>query len=86
MDEMDEATKATLSKAPEVTLSFWINKDCRNNAGPGDATDQRYQTHEWPGLNRAVHALDLAIDLGMLIFESRCSIWIGRGRSDQRSH
>src|ERR1700693_2188149 len=26
MDEMDEATKATLSKVPEVTLSFWIIK------------------------------------------------------------
>jgi len=26
MDEMDEATKATLSKLPEVTLSFWIIK------------------------------------------------------------
>src|SRR5438874_12338610 len=33
MDEMDEATKATLSKIPEVTLSFWIIKIAATTLG-----------------------------------------------------
>jgi uncharacterized membrane-anchored protein len=33
MDEMDEATKATLSKVPEVTLSFWIIKIAATTLG-----------------------------------------------------
>src|ERR1700722_15380215 len=33
MDEMDEATKATLSKVPEVTLVFWIIKIAATTLG-----------------------------------------------------
>src|SRR5437588_3372840 len=33
MDEMDEATKATLSKVPEVTLAFWIIKIAATTLG-----------------------------------------------------
>src|ERR1700726_4767147 len=33
MDEMDEATKATLSKVPEVTLSFWVIKIAATTLG-----------------------------------------------------
>jgi uncharacterized membrane-anchored protein len=33
MDEMHEATKATLSKVPEVTLSFWIIKIAATTLG-----------------------------------------------------
>src|ERR1700680_1688911 len=33
MDEMDEASKATLSKVPEVTLSFWIIKIAATTLG-----------------------------------------------------
>src|SRR5258706_8941695 len=33
MDEMDEATEVTLSKVPEVTLSFWIIKIAATTLG-----------------------------------------------------
>src|SRR5579863_7971778 len=33
MDEMDEATKSTLSKVPEVTLGFWIIKIAATTLG-----------------------------------------------------
>ena len=38
MDEMDEVTEATLSKVPEVTLSFWIIKIAATTLGETGAT------------------------------------------------
>src|SRR5258707_3245318 len=67
MDEMDEATKATLSKVPEVTLSFWIIKIAATTLGETGG-DSVTMTLNWGYL------VGTAIFLAALIMLVACQI------------